>query len=111
MFTLTTLAMCLSCSKQVSTPVQQSVLIGKWQQIGKPDISMTFVKDGTFSADVAGQRLLGGKYQLINGDRIMLDFDASSPKPGTETNTLSVEGEELRITPPDGKPEKYKRVE
>jgi hypothetical protein len=108
---LTAVAMGLSCSQQHSTPVQESALIGKWQQIGNPGVSITFLKDGTFSADAAGRRVMGGKYQLINGDRIILDLDASSPKVGAVTNAVSVPGGELRITPADGKTERYKRVE
>jgi hypothetical protein len=110
MLTLTALAMCLSCSPR-STPVQEGAIVGKWQRVDKPGISMAFLKDGTFSADVAGQRLLGGKYRLIEGDRITLDFDTSSPKTGPVTNKVYMAGEELRITPADGRTERYKRIE
>ena len=109
-FTLAALAMCLSCSPR-SAPVQESALVGKWQQVGKPAISMTFLKDGTFRADVAGQRLMGGKFRLINGERMVLDLDASSPKAGLVTNRVSLAGEELRITPAAGQTERYIRVE
>jgi hypothetical protein len=84
--------------------------VGKWQGVDKPGISMTFLKDGSFNALAGGQRLLGGKYQIIDGDRMVLDFDASSPKASLATNQVSLMGEELRITPADGKTEKYKRV-
>lgn len=72
---------------------------------------MTFLKDGTFSAHVAGERLMGGKYQLINGEHIVLRLDASSPQAGSVTNEISLAGEELRITPASGKTERYKRVD
>jgi hypothetical protein len=110
LFTLAALAICLSCTPR-SAPVQESVLAGKWQQAGKPAISMTFLKDGTFRADVAGQRLMGGKFRLINGKQIILDLDASSPKTGLVTNRISLAGEELRITSAAGQTERYKRVE
>jgi hypothetical protein len=109
MFGLIALAMCLSCSPP-STPVQESVLVGRWQQVDKPAIMMTFLKDRTFSANVAGQRLLGGQYQLIDGGRLVLDCDASSAKAGRVTNTVFMAGEELRIKAADGTMERYKRV-
>jgi hypothetical protein len=72
---------------------------------------MTFLKDGTFSAYVAGDRLLGGKYRLLNGEQIALDLDASSPKVGSVTNRVIMSGEELRITAAGSEVERYKRVE
>ena len=102
-------ALCLSCSRK--TPVQQSVLVGTWEQVDRPDIIMTFLKDGTFSASVRGKRLLGGKYRLLNGEQMALDLDASSPKAGSLTNGAFMVGEELRVTPAGGEAERYKRVE
>lgn len=108
-FGLVALALCLSCSR--STPVQESILVGKWQRVDKPAVSMTFLKDGTFSAGVAGSRVLGGKYRLLNGDQIVLDLDASSPKAGSVTNRIFLSGHELRITSTAGEVERYKRAE
>ena len=102
-------ALCLSCSRK--TPVQQSVLVGTWQQVDKPAITITFLKDGTFSASVRGERLMGGKYRLLNGEQMALDFDASSPQAGSLTNGAFMVGEELRVTPAGGEAERYKRVE
>ena len=107
---LVALAMCLSCSPR-RAPVQESVLVGRWEQVDKPAIRMTFLKDRTFSAKVAGQRLLGGQYQLIDGRRLVLDCDAASAKPGRVTNTVFMAGEELRIKAADGTTERYRRIE
>ena len=108
---LSLLAFALSSSCSRTTPVQESILVGKWQRVDKPAISMTFLKDGTFSAYVAGDRLLGGKYRLLNGEQIALDLDASSPKVGSVTNRVIMSGEELRITAAGSEVERYKRVE
>jgi hypothetical protein len=102
------LALCSSCSRR--TPVEQSVLVGEWQRVDKPAITMTFLKDGTFSAHVGGERLLGGKYRLLDGEHIILDLDASSRNSGSITNGASMSGEELRITPTGSDVERYKRV-
>lgn len=110
-FSFLALALCLSCfSCSRRTPVEENVLVGKWQRVDKPAITMTFLQDGTFSAYVGGDRLLGGKYRLLNGEQIVLDFDASSPKHGPVTNGAFMSGKELRLTPPDGEVERYKRV-
>lgn len=108
-FGLIAFALCLSCSRR--TPVQASVLAGKWQQVHKPAVTMHFQKNGTFSAYIGGERLLGGEYRLLNGEQIIMDFDASSPKLGPVTNKAFVSGEELRIVPAGGKGERYKRAE
>jgi hypothetical protein len=71
---------------------------------------MTFLKDGTFNAYAGGGRLFGGKYRLLNGEQMVLDFDASSPKPGPMSNEVFMAGAELRITVGD-EVERYKRVE
>ena len=85
--------------------------MGKWQRVDKPAISMTFLTDGTFSAYAAGDRVFGGKYRLLNGEQIVLDLDASSPKAGSVTNKVSMSDQELRITPAGSEVERYKRVE
>lgn len=103
------LGLCLSCSRRTS--VQESVLAGTWQRVDKPAITMTFLRGGTFSANVGGEHLLGGKYRLLNGDQMALDLDASSPKPGSVTNGAFMLGKELRIKPAGGEAERYKRVE
>ena len=108
-FGLVAFGLCLSCSR--SSPVQQSILVGKWQRVDKPAISMTFLKDGTFSAYAAEDRVLGGKYRLLSGEQIVLELDASSPKAGSVTNRVFMSGEELRITPAGSEVERYKRVE
>lgn len=74
-------------------------------------MTLDFLKDGTFRVDVAGQRLMGGRFSVIFETQLVLDFDASSPKTGPVTNRASIVGEELRITPMEGKAERYKRVE
>jgi hypothetical protein len=109
-FSFAALAVCASCSPP-STPVQEGILVGKWQRVDKPAIRMVFLGDGTFSAHMADQRLLGGRYRLLNGEQIVLDLDASSPKPGLVTNRVSMSGEELRIIPAEGHTERYRRVE
>ena len=101
--------LCLSCSR--STPVQQSVLVGEWQRVDQPALSIAFLKDGTFSAYVTGKRVLGGKYRLLSGQQIVLDLDASSPKAGFVTNRAFMSNGELRITSVGGEAERYKRVE
>jgi hypothetical protein len=106
MLILAPLLICPACSPR-SAPVPESGLVGKWQQVDKPAITMTFLKDGTFRADIAGQRLLGGNYQLINGEQVVLNCDASSPQPGPITNRVSLVGQELRVGPK----ERYKRVQ
>lgn len=112
LFILITLAVCTSCSKQ-SPPGLESALVGKWQGIEKLGMEATFLKDGTFSvtAFAVGWHILGGKYQLIDGGRIVMTFDALSLKGNRATNKVSIVGQELRITTADGKTERYKRVE
>ena len=102
--------LCLSCTPR-STPVSRERLLGKWQGVDKPAISMTFTTGQAFCAYVAGQRLLGGTYRLLNGEQLVWDLDAASPKTGLVTNRVFMLGEELRIVSADGKTERYRRVE
>ncbi len=103
------LIVCISCSRE--SPIQNSTLVGLWQQVGKPAATLEFLNDGTFRVDVAGQRLMGGRFQLVDERQLVLDFDASSPKPGPFTNRAFMVGKELRLTPTEGTVERYKRVE
>jgi hypothetical protein len=107
-FVSVTFALCLSCSR--SRPVQESELVGMWQRVGKPAINMTFLKDGTFSVYVAGEHMMGGKYRVLNGEQIVLDYDTSS-KTGSATNRAFMSGEEFRIIAVGSEAERYKRVE
>lgn len=84
--------------------------MGRWQQVDKPAITMTFLKEGTFSASVAGQRILGGKYRLVNGEQLVLDCDAASLKVGPLTNRAFMAGEKLVIVSADGNTESYHRA-
>jgi hypothetical protein len=79
--------------------------------VGKPAVTVNFLKDGTFNVDVSGQRLMGGRFRVLDERHVVLDFDASSPKTGPVTNTASIVGEELRFTTTEGKAERYKRAE
>ena len=72
---------------------------------------ITYLKDGTFSASIGGKRVLGGKYRLLDGEQIVWDLDASSPKTGLVTNRAFMSGEELTIAPTGSEAERYKRVE
>jgi hypothetical protein len=94
-----------------SVPVQESTLIGKWQQIGKPAVILTFLKNGTFRADVSGQTLLSGSYHLAGGDQMVLERDGASATGQSLTNSVSMTGNELWIIPANGKRERYKHAE
>ena len=93
------------------SPVQASTLVGEWRRVDQPGISLTFEGDGTFSAAAASQRVAGGSYQLLDGTKVILVFDASSPNPMTVTNAVAMRGEKLRVTMADGEREDYVRAE
>lgn len=104
------LALTTACSAP-NAPVTEGALVGKWERVDKRAITLDFRKDGTFSAHILAQPELSGKYRLLNGGQIILEFDNTRAKLGAVTNGVLLKGKELTITPAGGKVERYRRLD
>jgi len=95
------LFMLVSCSLETS-------IVGKWNEIDGNE-TMEFFKDGTVSVN-SGYVNTSGSYSLVDNDRIKLTFNGLFALAGPVVADISVHGDEMAITMPNGKTSKYKRA-
>jgi hypothetical protein len=71
--------------------------------------TMEFFKDGTVSL-VGKEMSLGGTYKFVDTNRMKLEYGDLGAWMGPIITTISISGNELTLTMPDGKVERYKRA-
>jgi hypothetical protein len=98
---VTAISLLVSCSVR-------SPLVGKWQEVGG-DETVEFLKDGTFNVLSKG-RALGGKYSLVEGDRIKLEVGGLGDAAHPAILSASIAGGELSVTDPKGRISRYRRA-
>jgi len=96
------LASLVSCSSK-----PEEAIIGKWSEIGATE-KMEFFKDGTITINDKGINMVG-KYTFVDKDRIRVEFGGLAAKIGPIVVTVSISGDELTWTMPDGKSSKHRR--
>lgn len=96
------LALLVSCSTKL-----EDAVIGKWSLTTGTE-RMELFKDGTLMIADKGMNV-GGKYTFIDKDRIKVEFGGFAALAGPLIVTVSVAGDEMTWTMPDGKIGKYKR--
>lgn len=96
-----TLSLLVSCSSE-------SAIVGKWSEIGGTE-TIEFFKDGTVSV-VDNGITMGGSYKFVEKDRIKLELSGLGALAGPIVAKVSIKGDELTFTMPDGEVSKYKRA-
>jgi uncharacterized protein (DUF2147 family) len=85
-----------SCSPKPENPI-----VGKWKNIDGTE-TMEFFKDGTVSL-VGKEMSLGGTYKFVDTNRMKLEYGDLGAWMGPIITTISISGNELTLTMPDGK--------
>jgi len=98
-----TLSLLVSCSSK-----PENDIVGKWSEIGGKE-TIEFFKDGTVSVFSEGIAM-GGSFRFFEKDRIKLEFGGLGALAGPILAKVSIKGDELTLTMPDGDVSKYKRV-
>jgi hypothetical protein len=96
------LSFLVSCSSK-----PENAIIGKWSVIDGTE-KMEFFKDGTITVADKGMNM-GGKYTFVEKDRIKVELGGLGALAGPFVATVSISGDELTWTMPDGKLSKYRR--
>jgi hypothetical protein len=93
----------LSCSSNV-----ENAILGKWDLIDGEG-NMEFFKDGTVSIVEDGSTM-GGSYKFVEKGRIKFEFGGLGALAGPRVVKVSISGNELAITNPQGDIAKFKRA-
>ncbi|MEW6573252.1 MAG: hypothetical protein AB1374_06425 [Bacillota bacterium] len=97
------LALLVSCS-----PNPEKAIIGKWSEIDGTE-TIEFFKDGTLTVADEGMDM-GGSYEFVEKNRIRVELGGLGALAGPFVATVSISGNELTWTMPDGEVSKYRRV-
>jgi hypothetical protein len=100
------LPLLVSCS-----PKPEGAIVGKWGIIDGSQ-KIEFFKDGTLmAAKKSGGMVIGGQYTFVEKNRIKLKLDGLDPRDeeALMVVTVSISGQEMMLTMPDGHVSKYKR--
>lgn len=98
------LSLLASCSSK-----PEDTIVGKWSEIGGTE-KMELFKDGTITIMVADKGMnLGGKYTFVEKDRIKVEMGGLGALIGPFVATVSISGDELTWTMPDGEFSKYRK--
>jgi len=85
-------------------------IVGKWKEIGKT-ATLEFRKDGSFKAVDNQGMTVTGKYALLENGMARFEIAHQQSLPETVAIRLSVQKDELTITPAGGNEvERYRRV-
>src|SRR5262245_17327950 len=98
-----TLSLLVPCSSKL-----ENAIVGKWSEVDGTEM-LEFFKDGTLTAVDKG-RNMGGTYKFVDKDRMKLEMGGLGALMGPFVATISISGNELTWTMPDGKVTKYKRA-
>jgi hypothetical protein len=96
------LSLLVSCSSK-----PEDAIVGKWSEIGGTE-KIELFKDGTITV-VNKDIIMGGKYTFVDKDRIRIELSGLGALLGPFVVTVSISGDELTLTMPDGKVTKYRR--
>ena len=86
----------------------EDALVGKWKEVGGTE-TMEFFKDGTVSIVDEGMSM-AGSYRFVDKDRVKVELGGLGALMGPVVARVSISGEDLSWTMPDGKVSKYKRA-
>lgn len=81
-----------------------AALVGGWRIRGETDV-LDFQADGTYTWG-----RLSGTYRMLDAQRVRMTMDQDGKRIGQLDNGFVVEGDELRLTAPDGAVTAYERV-
>jgi hypothetical protein len=97
------LTLLVSCA-----PKPEKAIIGKWSEIDGTEI-IEFFKDGTLTVADEGMDM-GGSYKFVEKNRVRVELGGLGALAGPFVATVSISGNELTWTMPDGEVSRYKRV-
>ncbi len=86
----------------------EKMIIGKWKQIDATQI-IEFFEDGTVSIVDKGEPSLAGDYKFIDKKKIKMEFKGIGELFGAIIAEVSPSGDEITLTNPMGKIERYRR--
>lgn len=95
-------ALLSSCSSKPG-----DVVVGKWKEVGGTE-TMGFFRDGTVSIPDK-EMSMGRGCKFIEKDRVKIELGGLGVLIGPQVARVSISGEELTVTMPDGKMCKYQR--
>ena len=79
----------------------QRGIVGKWQQTNGTE-TMEFLKDGTFVVENGGRPMGGGKYFVVDDNRIKIEPGGLQSLAGPMLTKYVISGKDLTLTAPDG---------
>jgi len=85
---------------------KEKTIVGKWKEVGGTQ-TIEFFKDGTVTVVDKGESPLNGDYKFIDKNRIRMNLALFGPI----TVEISPSLDEITLTNPFGKVEKYRRLE
>jgi hypothetical protein len=95
-------ALLSSCSSK-----PEDAIVGKWKELGGTE-TMEFFRDGTVSVVDEGMSM-AGSYKFVDKDRVKVELGGLGALMGPVVARVSISGEDLSWTMPDGKVSRYKR--
>lgn len=87
----------------------KNAILGKWEETDGTE-TIEFFRDGTVNIVDKG-RLIAGGYRFIDDDRLRLDLGGLGALAGSMILKVSVSGNELILTNPQGEVSRYRRME
>lgn len=86
----------------------KKTIIGRWKEVGGTQ-TIEFFKDGTVTVVDKGEPPLTGDYRFIDENRIRMDLKGLGELLGPVIAEISASKDEITLTAPDGKIEKYRK--
>jgi hypothetical protein len=86
----------------------QGAIIGNWKDINEENSYIQFFKDGTVSATGRGMSL-GGSYKFLEPQTIKVELGGMGALAGPVIYKVSIEGNQLSLTNPNGQTEFFER--
>jgi len=83
----------------------ETAILGKWQEVG--GITQMEFLEGGYILAVAGRQQLSGKYEFLNKNRLRIDYGGNV---GAMIFEVSISGDEVVMTEPNGKVSKFKKI-
>lgn len=93
----------VSCSAK-----PEDTIVGKWSEVEGTE-TLEFFKDGTISLVSRGMPM-GGSYKFVDTDRMKWELGGMGALTGPIIVTVSISGNVLTLTMPNGNVGKYKRT-
>jgi len=86
----------------------EKAIIGKWKEVDSTE-TIEFFKDGTVTVIDKGMSM-SGNYKFVGKNRIKMELGGLGALMGPIVSKISISGNELSMTMPDGKIERYQRL-